>query len=233
MRDNSRVRRQRTGTGTALGAGQTAALLAAAVAMLGGAFVLGVTVGRRASVAPAAPAATQAALDRLDDPLAVREEPAPELKAPQALTDARPIEKAMPLAPAKLVPPPAPAAPAVASPPAGSPAPAAAPVAKAPPGKPAAHASPDHQASPDHHPSPDHHAAYAIQVASSPVRADAERIAAKLAGKNPRIVAAEVPGKGRVYRVQVGAFPSHDAATRQLPQLARAGVRGIVVTAQR
>ncbi|HEX8907756.1 MAG TPA: SPOR domain-containing protein, partial [Anaeromyxobacteraceae bacterium] len=107
MRLNSRVRRQQFEL--ALDARQVGALLVAALAMLGVAFVLGLSVGRQAAAAaPEAPAvATRAALDHLDAPLAAHEEAAPELKAPQVLTDARPIEKTMPLAPAKLAPAPA------------------------------------------------------------------------------------------------------------------------------
>ena len=107
MRHNSRVR-QRPGQG--LGALRAMALLAAGLALLGGAFVAGVTVGRKAPPAPAdAPAVSSAALehlDRLDDPPpSARDEGIPELKAPQVLTDSRPLEKALPLAPAKLLPP--------------------------------------------------------------------------------------------------------------------------------
>jgi septal ring-binding cell division protein DamX len=70
--------------------------------------------------------------------------------------------------------------------------------------------------------------AYTIQVASSPRRADAERTAKKLSARHPRIVAADLPGKGRWYRVQIGSYPSREAARRQLASLSRVGVQGVV-----
>lgn len=239
MRENSRVRRQRSGL--ALGATRAVALLAVALAMLGGAFLLGVSVGHQAAaVVPATPVATRAALDHLDDLPAMRDEAAPVLKAPQVLTDTRPIEKAMPLAPAKLVPP----AIATSSPPPPSASAStsthknatAAAAGRLPGG---ASPSPrdgeegaEERGSPTGSP-PDHRGAFAIQVASSASRADAERFAARLAGKAPRVVAAEVPGKGRWYRVQLGSYPTQELARKALPELARAGLRGLVVTASR
>lgn len=245
MRLNSRVRRQQFEL--ALDARQVGALLVAALAMLGVAFVLGLTVGRQAAAAaPEAPFATRTALDHLDAPLAAHDEAAPELKAPQVLTDARPIEKTMPLAPAKLAPAPAadPAAPQDGSSPGtptgAAPAPAPAPKSAATP-KPTptsipASATKPRAAAPARTAAaaaPELKGSYTIQVASSASRADAERIAARLAGRTSRIVTADVPGKGRWYRVQVGSFPSPEAARKQLPLLARAGVHGIVVTARR
>jgi cell division septation protein DedD len=69
---------------------------------------------------------------------------------------------------------------------------------------------------------------YTIQIASSTTRGDAERIVRQLSGRQARIVVADVPGKGRRYRVQVGSYPSQEAAKRQLPQLSREGLNGIV-----
>ena len=74
--------------------------------------------------------------------------------------------------------------------------------------------------------------AYTIQVASSSSRADAERLAQKLAARRPRIAVADVAGRGRFYRVQIGTFESQEAARRQLAALARAGVAGIVTPAR-
>jgi cell division protein FtsN len=78
-----------------------------------------------------------------------------------------------------------------------------------------------------------HHGSYTIQVASSQRRPDAERVARKLSARGARVVAADVPGKGRWYRVQIGEYPSKDAAARQLASLSRAGVQGVVTTAAR
>lgn len=219
MRQNSRVRQR---SGRSPGALRAMALLAAGLALLGGAFVAGVSVGRKAAPAPAdTPVATRAALehlDHLDDPPPpARDEGVPELKAPQVLTDARPLERTLPLAPAKLVPAPTPTPNATAASTSTSTAKTVA--------KPAAKPPPPAAAPPA--------GAYAIQVASSPNRADAERLAARLGGREARVVTADVPGKGRVYRVQVGAFATPEAARKQLPRLARAGLDGFVVTAAR
>jgi len=220
MRENSRVRRQRSGL--ALGAKQVTVLLAAALAMLGGAFLAGVSVGRQASASVAVPvvATARAALDHLDDPPAPHDEAVPELKAPQVLTDARPIERTMPLAPAKLVPAPTP----VATP---------TPTATLTNAKAKGSATSGTRTAAVETTRPQPRGVYTIQVASSSNRADAERIARRLAGKDARIVTADVPGKGRCYRVQIGSFPTQEAARKQLPQLARAGLHGLVVTAPR
>ena len=186
MRDNNRMRSQRFAL--SLDAGQVTAVVLGALVLLGGAFLLGMSAGRQATAARATTVATSAVLEHLDEPLPMRDEAPPELKATQALTDARPVEKAVPVVAVK-----APTATAKSSRPKGG---------------------------------------YTIQVASSSTRGDAERIVRKLSERNPRIVVAEVPGKGRRYRVQVGSYPSQEAAKRQLPQLARAGIHG-VVTASR
>ena len=70
--------------------------------------------------------------------------------------------------------------------------------------------------------------AFTIQVASAQRRADAERVASKLSQRGARVVAADLPGKGRWYRVQIGDYPSREAASRQLASLSRAGLHGIV-----
>lgn len=64
---------------------------------------------------------------------------------------------------------------------------------------------------------------YTIQVASVAHRADAEKVARRYAGRHPRVVAADVPGKGRVWRVQVGSYPTRDAASRSLAALGAHG----------
>jgi septal ring-binding cell division protein DamX len=69
---------------------------------------------------------------------------------------------------------------------------------------------------------------YTIQVASASSRAGAERLAKQLAGRDPRIVAADVPGMGRRYRVQIGVFDTREAAKLQALSLSRAGIHGVV-----
>ncbi len=70
--------------------------------------------------------------------------------------------------------------------------------------------------------------AYTIQIGSSSRRADAERLAKRFESRRSRVIVADVPGKGRWYRVQVGSYATRDAASSQLASLARSGVRGIV-----
>jgi hypothetical protein len=82
----------------ALDARQVIAVLLASLVILGAVFVLGVSVGRQSRTAePAQPlVAPRDPLARLDEPLPTREESPPELKAHQALTDPRAIEKTLP-----------------------------------------------------------------------------------------------------------------------------------------
>jgi septal ring-binding cell division protein DamX len=232
----------------AMDARQVVAVLLGSLVILGGVFVLGITVGRQ-QAPPAAAAATIAAprdaLAHLDDAMAPKaEEPAPVLKAHQALTDGRAIEKTLPVPQVKttavtiaaqappaatppaadpvIQPPPAPAAaPATRSPPA----PAAAVAASAAPRRSADKAKPAQRVA---RAEAARKGTYAIQVASVPRRADAERLARKLSGQHPRIVTADIPGKGRWYRVLVGSYESQDAAKREVASLTRSGVHGIV-----
>jgi cell division septation protein DedD len=68
-----------------------------------------------------------------------------------------------------------------------------------------------------------------VQLAASQDRADAERTATRFASLNPRIEAADVPGKGRFWRVRVGAFDTKQAAERYLRDVAReTGAKGFV-----
>jgi cell division septation protein DedD len=68
-----------------------------------------------------------------------------------------------------------------------------------------------------------------VQLAASQDRAEAERLATRFAALNPRIEEADVPGKGRFYRVRVGAFDSREAAERYREDVAReTGAKGFV-----
>ena len=67
---------------------------------------------------------------------------------------------------------------------------------------------------------------YTIQVGVVPRRADAERLASRLAARQPRIVAADVPGKGRWYRVQIGAFETRSWRADSSPPSVRSGCPG-------
>ena len=60
-----------------------------------------------------------------------------------------------------------------------------------------------------------------VQVGSTQERFEAERIAARFASSGARVSAADVPGKGRWYRVRVGSFETREAADRYLRDLER------------
>jgi DedD protein len=72
--------------------------------------------------------------------------------------------------------------------------------------------------------------AYTIQIAAAHTRADAERVARRVAARRPRIVAADVPGKGRWYRVQIGSYETRESA--RLALVSMSGVHGVVTTAR-
>jgi hypothetical protein len=219
----------------ALDGRQVIALGLGVTVIVAGALVLGMNLGRRSMVAAAAAiAAPKDPLARLDEPLPLRDD-AVELKAHQALTDARPIDKTLPVPQVKattvaIAPAPAPVAAASGVvreervvPPTG----AQAPRAGAPRAERGA-VAPRVEKSAAPAAAPARKGAYAIQIASLPTRGDAEKVARQNASRGPRIVQADVPGKGRYYRVLVGSFDTQDSARRQLAVLTRSGVKGIV-----
>jgi cell division protein FtsN len=74
--------------------------------------------------------------------------------------------------------------------------------------------------------------AWVVQVGSTQERSEADRIAARFAGRGARVTAADVPGKGRWYRVRLGSFDTREAADRYLKDLERTtGARGFVASA--
>jgi cell division septation protein DedD len=74
--------------------------------------------------------------------------------------------------------------------------------------------------------------AWVIQVGSTQERFEAERIAARFASRGARVTVADVPGKGRWYRVRLGSFDTRDAADRYLRDLEKStGARGFVASA--
>lgn len=251
MRENCRVKQQRFEV--SLSAKQATCVVVGALVVLGGAFLAGMSAGRRAAVpAEAAAAAPGDALARLDQPLPAREEAPPVLQAHQALTDSRALDKTLPVkaeptSPSgadengsgqAVAPPPVASAPAVATPPAAAPA-ANAAAGRALPEPAPAEPSVAKRSERVTKPAPAKaiagtrsKGAYTIQVAATPRRADAERLARRLAPRKSRIVAADVPGKGRWYRVQVGSYESRDAAKGQLAALSRSGIQGLVTAAR-
>lgn len=68
-------------------------------------------------------------------------------------------------------------------------------------------------------------ARFTVQLASFPNREEADAFLARVreAGLSPRIVEAEIPGKGTYYRVRVGAFDSREEASRFLEDLRQEG----------
>ncbi|MGA8893508.1 MAG: SPOR domain-containing protein, partial [Anaeromyxobacteraceae bacterium] len=108
-----------------------------------------------------------------------------------------------------------------------APAPAQAAQKAAPPPKPAPAPAPKGAASAARGPSGK--GAFSVQVGSTQDRFEAERIAARFASRGPKVSVAEVPGKGRWYRVRLGSFESREAADRYLRDLERStGAKGFV-----
>jgi cell division septation protein DedD len=71
--------------------------------------------------------------------------------------------------------------------------------------------------------------AWCVQLAAVRDRAEAERIAAKWKSASPRIESADVPGKGRYFRVRVGSFETKEVAERYLRDFSReTGAKGFV-----
>lgn len=188
---------------------QIASIVVGALVILGVVFVLGLNVGKQIAVrrAEAARAGDLEALDRPPAPaVAVKDE---SLTFHDRLTRETPA------------PPPAVRAPTAPPAPPAAPAPALQAAAPAPASQPAAlpaTTAPPLPARP-----------WTVQLAAAQDRAEAERIAGKLAHLNPRIEEAEVPGKGRFYRVRAGGFESREEAERYLSDVAReTGSKGFV-----
>jgi len=74
--------------------------------------------------------------------------------------------------------------------------------------------------------------AWVVQVGATQERFEADRIAARFASRGARVLVADVPGKGRVYRVRIGSFETREAADRYLRDLERTtGAKGFVASA--
>jgi cell division septation protein DedD len=194
---------------------QVASIVVGALVLLGVVFVLGLNVGKQIALRQSErpPVGDLDALDRAPAP------PAP--VKDESLTFHDRLTKEPPNAP----PPPAIPTPAVVPAPA-APAPA---TPSAPPAPPATSAAP-----PPAPPPPARAAAgpakpWTVQLAAAQERAEADRIAAKFAALNPRVEEADVPGKGRFWRVRVGGFDTKEAAERYLRDVAReTGAKGFV-----
>ncbi|HET8733761.1 MAG TPA: SPOR domain-containing protein [Anaeromyxobacteraceae bacterium] len=235
---------------------QIASIVVGALVILGVVFVLGLNVGRQiaARQVEAARGGDLAALDRVPvaaadpakndltfydqlpkgkpappPPEPARPAPAPAQQA--AVHPAAAPPAPVPASPAPSAPPeaaqppvaPAPAAPALAAvsaAPPTAPAPAPAPAKPSAAAKPAAAKAARPAATGE---------GFAIQLAATSSRAEAERLAARHRALSPRIEAADVPGKGRVYRVRAGSYGSRAEAERALAAAARqSGAKGFV-----
>jgi DedD protein len=215
MRESNLRARPRDEFQLSLDGRQVASIVVGALVVLGLVFVLGMNVGkqvglRRASVGIAGD------LDALD------RAPAPPATA-EPLTFHDRLTRDAPAAPPPAPPAEPPAAPLPAAPP---PTPAAAqPAPVLPPASPTAAAPVVAAVTP----TPPAGRPWTVQLAAAQERAEAERIAARHAALGPRIEEADVPGKGRFFRVRVGGFETREAADRYLRDVAREnGAKGFV-----
>jgi DedD protein len=167
--------------------------------------------------------------------------PSPKVQAPPAPVPA-PIKAQAPVAAAPAKP-----APAADVAPTGSAAPVeagagkgaaatapapATPSVAAPAAAPAVAPSAAPKASPPPRPAAPVKAGWVVQVGSTQERFEAERIAARFASRGARVSVADVPGKGRWYRVRLGSFDTREAADRYLRDLEKAtGAKGFVASA--
>jgi DedD protein len=195
----------------ALDGRQIASIVVGALVLLGVVFVLGLNVGRQIAV-------KQLETSRGDALVALDQPPAPPpARDEAALTFHDKLTKERP---------------PVEAPPSSAPAPvgsaaetlAAAAAAAAPPStEPKAEADPKAAAK----------GAFAIQVVSTPSKAEADKLAARLKDYSPRVESADVPGKGRFYRVRVGSFGTKPEAEKFLKGFAsKSGSKGLVVAAR-
>jgi DedD protein len=253
MRENTRIRERFE---LSLDGAQVAAVVVGALVVLGAVFALGLNVGKQVTArAPAPhPARAENPLAALDRPPAPPPEPKePRLSFHEALTKGSADGPAVsePKAPPRpapgtpvtgtalnALPPPEPPAltPAqttggtstrTATPTSSRPPTAAAPAkvatAKPAPKSPMAAAVAKAAALPGAPPG-----AFAVQVGATQSEAEAQRLQRRYAGEGARVAPADVPGKGRWYRVKVGSFPSRAEAEKRLAALKAQGVKGFV-----
>lgn len=215
-------------------------------------FALGVSVGHRVGSAPL-PGNGPASVDALDKPVPP---PEPAMAFHDALRTDDPSHVPNPRVaakPAEVEPKPAPVVPEAPVPAVAEAAkPIAAAIATPEPVKPVAVPEPVKPApvvakpvvaAPEAKPKPvgmndegaDLDETWTVQFASSPARAEADRMAATLGEKGyaARVVVADLAGKGRYYRVRVGRFASRDTADNLRREAsAKTGVTGVVMRSQ-
>jgi cell division septation protein DedD len=205
---------------------QIASIVVGALVLLGVVFVLGLNLGRQLAArqieagrgdvlagldrpppAPAAPISDDALTfhDRLTKDRPPLADDPPARPAPSAATAAKPA----PAAPAVAATAPKPPAPATTAAPSAAATAIKGLTAGAPPAA----------------------GAFSVQLVSTPSRAEADKLAAKLPEFEPRVEAAEVTGKGRVYRVRAGSFETRAEAEKAVKAIAaKVGTKGMVVS---
>lgn len=221
-------RRQQETIDLSLERGQVTTFVVGSVLALGAVFLLGVGYGRSLAEHPEGPAE-----DRTAAGVAAPEPEAPTLTFHDALTSARVEAEAAPAAPAAVTLKPAAAAQSPKSLPGsedGEGEGAEARETRAEAAVDPAEDAPGPAAKkPDAAPAGD---GFTVQVASSRERAHTDRLAEKLeaAGYDARVVPADIPGRGRWYRVRVGSYGSRDdAALAQADLKVALDLSGIIV----
>ncbi len=205
MRDMNPRLRSRERFELSLDGRQIASIVVGALVILAVVFVLGLNVGKQIG-SRRAESARPGDLDALDRAPA----PPPPVKDDALTFHERLTKEAPPPAPEVATPPPAPPA-----------APSSATASQALP-PPAPEPAPEPAKGGTTKP-------WTVQLGASRDRGEAERMTARFAALNPRIEEAEVPGKGRFFRVRVGGFESREDAERYLRDVAReTGAKGFV-----
>jgi DedD protein len=220
----------------ALDGRQIAAVVVGALVVLGAVFALGTEVGQRlgARRAELGRPANLSDLEVVAGP--PRAAPGKELTFPAELPRAKPGPPAPPAttrsgdateAAAEPAPAPTPA-PAALPTPAASPAPLAAPAA-APEPAPKPAPAPAPAAAPA-----GGMGSWTVQLGASQRREEADGLAQRVKALGPRVEEAEIPGKGRFYRVRVGRFDSREAAEKYRADVQReTGLSGMAVATGR
>ncbi|MGC3998490.1 MAG: SPOR domain-containing protein [Anaeromyxobacter sp.] len=242
---NSRVRERFE---LALDGRQIAGLVVGALVVVGVAFGLGVNVGKHLTAAEVA-AARSGDLQRLDAGATARPVAATPRPGEITFVTALPAQKPQTPPPAekKPIPPPlaagtGPSAPAAPAAPFTAPAPvqatpppdvvaprseeAAAVAAQAPPSE----VIPGRAALPSVASAA--RGSWSVQVASVQGKAEADKIADRYRRLSPWVEVADIPGKGRYYRVRTGRFATREDAERYRQDVAReTGLKAIVTSA--
>jgi len=230
MRDgNARVKERFV---LALDGMQIASVVVGALVALGAVFALGLSVGQRlgARRAEAVRPADLAALDAVPAP--AQPSPGKDITFAAELPKAKPPAVAPPSAvrPAAEAPTEVAAAPAAAADPAPQPTPSS-PAAPAPAPAPAAVALAKAAASAAAA-APGARGAFSVQLGASQRREEAEALAHKVQKLSPRIEEADIPGKGRFFRVRVGRFDSRGEAEKYRGDVVReTGIQALIVAA--